>query len=281
MTLPKPSESTDNPIHYIEFAKTILLGTRLEDKLIAGDLDWNGKCDFILPNLPGREDKIQFSEKKLKFPKAPNLNQDLNKAIALHSFANHELLAIEMMAAALLIYPHETEDDIRFKRGVYTALKDEQKHFQLYISRMQELGYDFGDFPLNDYFWRQMPKLKTAAEYSAVMALTFEAANLDFAQYYSAIFRSFEDHKTADILDEVLEDEIAHVAFGAHWLKKWRGDKDLWNYYSSCLPFPMTPARSKGIGFDEKIHAKAMNDNDFMLELVNYEDDFQITKRTK
>lgn len=277
----KPLESTDKLIHYSEFAKNILLGETLEDKLISFDLDWSGGVNFELPHLPGRERKIEFTEKQIKFPKAPNLNQDINKAIALHSFANHELLAIEMMAAALLIYPHETEDDIRFKRGVYTALKDEQKHFKLYLERIRELGHDFGDFPLNDYFWRQMPKLKTPAEYSAVMALTFEAANLDFAQYYASIFREHEDLRTAEILDIVLEDEIAHVAFGAHWMKKWRGDKSLWDYYRSCLPFPMTPARGRGIGFDPKIHERAMNDPLFIKELSHYDDDFLITKRNK
>src|SRR5690606_37167787 len=139
------------------------------------------------------------------------------KAVALNSFANHELLAIEMMASALLIYPHKTEDDLRFKKGVLVALKDEQKHLSLYIKRLQSLGYEFGDFPLNDFFWRQMEKLKTPAQYLAVMSLTFEAANLDFAQFYSRIFQEQGDLETARILQTVLEDEIAHVALGAHW----------------------------------------------------------------
>ena len=69
-----------------------------------------------------------------------------------------------------------------------------------------------------------MEKLPTAAHYTAVMALTFEAANLDFAQYYADVFRNFGDDRTAGILDQVLEDEISHVSFGTHWMKKWRQD---------------------------------------------------------
>lgn len=275
----KLSENTDNPISYFDYAKTILLGTTLEDKYLAAPINWDEWKEIDLPVLPGRKDKISFSTDQIKFPKAPNLNMVEKKAIALHSFANHELLAIEMMAAALLIYPHNNEEDIRFKRGIVSALKDEQKHLGLYIARLNELGYEFGDFPLNDFFWRQMAKLKTPAQYTAVMSLTFEAANLDFAQYYSKIFRSFGDDKTADILDIVLEDEISHVAFGSHWMKKWREDKDLWSYYLASLPFPLTPARSKGIGFDPKIHERAMNDADFTQKLDLFEDDFKITKR--
>lgn len=277
--LQKPSENSVNSVSYFDYAHKILMGTSLEDKYFSSAIEWTEWKEFSLPTLPGRSGKISFSDEQIKFPKAPSLNNLEKKAIALHSFANHELLAIEMMAAALLIYPHESEDDLRFKRGIVSALKDEQKHLALYIGRLNELGFEFGQFPLNDFFWRQMPKLKTPAQYTAVMAMTFEAANLDFAQYYSKIFRSFGDHKTADILDIVLEDEISHVAFGAHWMKRWREDKDLWNYYLTSLPFPLTPARSKGIGFDPKIHEKAMNDTDFTLKLDQYEDDFKITKR--
>ncbi len=264
---------------YQDFAKSILLGDKLQDKLTQTTFEWTSWDDFELPASPGRSDRLCFSENQLKFPKTARLNETDKKALALHSFANHELLAIEMMAAALLIYPHHNDEQVRFKKGILTSLKDEQKHLQLYIGRINELGYEFGDFPLNDFFWKQMAKLKTAENYLAVMALTFEAANLDFAQHYAGIFRAFGDEKTAAIMDEVLEDEITHVAFGAHWMKRWRNDKTLWQYYLSSLPFPLTPARSKGMGFDQELHNKAINDDSFIQELTQYDDDFKVTKR--
>lgn len=264
---------------YRNYAEQILLGENLQDKLLEIPFQWSEWQEYELPKNPGRSKRLAFSEDKLKFPKVTRLNEADKKAMALHSFANHELLAIEMMASALLIYPHKSEADLRFKKGIYSALKDEQKHLSLYISRMNELGFDFGDFPLNNYFWRQMEKLKTPAQYTSVMALTFEAANLDFANYYAGIFRDMGDEKTAGILEEVLEDEISHVAFGAYWMKKWRTDKDLWEYYRSSLPFPMTPARSKGLYFKPELHAKAMGDDDFLKSLIAYEDDFDPTRR--
>lgn len=264
---------------YFAFAQQILMGQSLADKLLDTPITWNIWQPFDLPAQPGRSGSIVFSDRQFKFPKGNQLGEPEKKAMALHSFANHELLAIEMMAAAILVYPHQTEEDIRFKKGVLSAMKDEQKHLTLYICRLNELGYQFGDFPLNDFFWRQMPKLPTAAHYLAMMALTFEAANLDFAQYYSKIFKQMGDDKTSAILDLVLEDEISHVALGAHWMKKWRQDKTLWKYYMECLPWPLTPARSKGIGFDHKLHEKAMSDLDFVTELKLYNDDFKVTRR--
>lgn len=264
---------------YFDFATHILLGESLEDKLIDLSFEWDEWKEFKLPDIPGRKGRLSFSKAQLKFPKAKSLNETDKKAMAIHSFANHELLATEMMAAALLIYPHRNEDELRFKKGIFTTLKDEQKHMGLYIKRLNELGYEFGDFPLNDFFWRQMEKLKTPAEYAAVMALTLEAANLDFAQYYAGIFREFDDSKSAEILEIVLEDEITHVAFGYHWMKRWRQDKDLWRYYLECLPWPMTPARSKGIGYDPLLHLRAIDDEKFVKQLSEYNDDFRVTRR--
>lgn len=264
---------------YFDFAQKILLGGSLEDKITDIEFNWSPWEDYTLPKAPFRSERLQFSDEQLKFPKANRLNENDKKAMALHSFANHELLAIEMMAAAMLIYPHYSDEDFRFKRGILSALRDEQKHLRLYIKRLNELGYEFGDFPLNDFFWRQMDKLKTPAQYLAVMSLTFEAANLDFAQHYSNIFRSFGDEETAKVLDIVLEDEISHVAFGAHWMKRWKMDKNLWDYYQASLPWPLTPARSKGIGFDPKIHSKAINDEEFVASLIGFDDQFKITKR--
>jgi uncharacterized ferritin-like protein (DUF455 family) len=177
-----------------ELLRSIINGEKLSDKLVVispEDIDWNWEPNerFLLKS-PKRENSIQFSDKQLKFPKGKTLSLDNKKAQALNSFANHELLAIEMMATALLIYPHHTDELKRFKRGVLKSLIDEQKHFKLYRNRMQEIGYDFGDFPLNDFFWKQMEKLKTPSMYLAVMSLTFEAANLDFAHYYQQIFKT-------------------------------------------------------------------------------------------
>lgn len=266
---------------YFEYAREILLGETLESKLTNSSIEWDEWKSFELPRLPGRKEKLAFSDNQMKFPKASHLNDAEKKALALHSFANHELLAIEMMAAALLIYPHKTDEEIRFKKGIVTALKDEQKHLMLYIRRINELGYEFGNFPLNDFFWRQMEKLATPSQYLAVMALTFESANLDFAQFYRDLFKKFGDERTAQIMDIVLEDEISHVAFGAHWMKNWRMDQTLWEYYCSSLPWPVTPARSKGIEFDRHLHQKAVNDSDFVEKLSDYNDDFKVTRRPK
>lgn len=264
----------------IEFAKKILSAERIEDKLFAPEsIEFGQQGDMAFAfERPNRATKIQLTGEQIKFPKG-HFHIDEKKAQALHSFANHELLAVEMMAQALLIYPHHTDELKRFKLGIFKALKDEQKHFNLYVKRLNEIGYEFGDFPLNDFFWRQMGKLETPSAFCAVMSLTFEAANLDFAHFYEKVFRELEDFKTANILKVVFEDEISHVQLGANYLNRWRQDKDLWTYYNENLPWPLTPARSKGKVFLQEARIKARLDEEFIAKIREYQDDFRVTNR--
>jgi uncharacterized ferritin-like protein (DUF455 family) len=263
-----------------DFSKEILLGSSLDSKLFnCDDLIFDEYVGREIPLTPSRSEKIKFSPDQLKFPKKNTLKNDSSKALALHFFANHELLAIEMMAAALYCYPTLTEEDKKFKRGIVSALRDEQKHFKLYVGRINELGVEFGDFPVNDFFWKQMPDLKTPSEFFSMMSLTFEMANLDFCIHYKEIFESLGDDKTASILNTVLEDEITHVSIGRHWLEQWKPTGSLWEYYKSLLPEKITPARAKGIIFSREARLKAGFSEDFINSLDGYRDDFPVTRR--
>ena len=262
-----------------DFSNHILFNGDKDSKLInVENIEFDDILLTSIPKLPSRNDQLKFSTKNAKFPKG-NLFEIEKKAMALHSFANHELLAVEMMACALAIYPHHTDELKKFKRGVISSLQDEQKHFRLYEKRLNDLGYEFGDFEINDFFWKQMKSLKTPTHYLATMALTFEAANLDFAFYFENLFRQMEDFETADVLEIVLKEEISHVGFGVHYLQKWREDKSLWDYYIDHLPFPITPARSKGKIFRKEERLKAKMPEEFISKIQKYQDDFKITQR--
>lgn len=262
-----------------DFAKCILEKGDLSAKLFeASDVSFDTWYEYSCPKLPSRISKLKISTENIKFPKGHFHLAD-KKALALHSFANHELLAIEMMACALLIFPHKTEEDIRVKKGILNSLKDEQKHFKLYVDRLNELGYEFGDFPLNDFFWSYMGEMKTLDQYFACMALTFEAANLDFASYFKKEFEKVDDMKTAKILEIVLKDEISHVGLGVYHLNKWKEDQTLWEYYLQNLIYPLTPSRSRGQAFNEEARLKANLGKEYIQELLTYSDEFKVTNR--
>lgn len=269
-----------------DLAENILFGGNLEDKLLHAklseiDYSLNEKVKSLkLPKLPGRSPEIRISEEQAKFPRKSSFHLDDKKAMALHFFANHELLAIEMMAAAVLFYDFKTENErVLFQKGLIKTIQDEQKHLKLYANRMKEWKLNLGDLPLNDFFWNYMDSLKTPSMFYAAMALTFESANLDFAKYYSTCFKEVDDEKTSQIMQTVYEDEISHVALGAKWLNQWRGDKDLWEYYCDNLPELLTPNRAKGINYNEAYRIEAGLDQNFCHNLSEFNDGFRVTTR--
>lgn len=268
-----------------EFARGIVFGESISDKITFSDKAPIDFCDelnhqiFDIPHRPARCRKIQFNNAQFKFPRKSSLHLNEKRAMAIHFFANHELMAIEMMAAAILKYPTNNEKMLNFKKGLVQTIRDEQKHLGLYITRMNELGIEFGDFPLNDFFWKHMPALETAEMFYAVVALTFEQANLDFAKYYQLIFKDVGDFATENIMQTIYEDEIIHVARGHQWFKKWHDYDSFWNYYRSALPENIVPARGKGMSFDHEGRKKAGLDMDFIKRMDEYRDPFKVVNR--
>lgn len=263
-----------------DFCYHLLSSKQLEEKLISprSGLSFLHN-DYPKIDIPNRDKSISFSSKQLKFPKAQTLKDKRNRAIALHSFANHELLAIECMAYAIVYLPANSPSEELAKKGMIKTIKDEQKHFKLYCARLRELGFTFGDFPLNDFFWRKTKQCDDFQQFVAMMALTFEAANLDFAFYFAEVFRSVEDKESAKIMEIVLKDELTHVHYGVHWMKQWREDQTIWDYYLNNLPIVIGPNRGKGIKFYPKLRKEAGLDEEFIKNLIEYQDHFSVTKR--
>jgi uncharacterized ferritin-like protein (DUF455 family) len=261
-----------------EYSRQLLEGKSLEEKLLSPKsiLDFSA-CDPIQIKTPARDVRLKFSDKQIKFPKKSQFHLDEKKGLALHFFANHELLAIEMLAQAILLYSQEMDEIVL--KGILKTIEDEQKHLNLYLLRMKDFKIEFGDYPLNDFFWRQAAKAKSLAEFYSLMALTFEQANLDFALYYKGIFEEVEDHKSSELMKIIYEDEIVHVARGVNFLKQSCNEENLWNYYQKNLPENVSPARAKGIIFDVNSRKKAGLSENFIQSLKNYRNDFSIVER--
>jgi uncharacterized ferritin-like protein (DUF455 family) len=279
-------------IHHLE---SIFWGSSLEEKLYIlsyDSIDWS-QLSAINGDVPSHNNRLQWypgrssfllpSPKQIKFPSPQFLEQEEKRAITLHAFANHELQAIELMAFAILFYPHHTQELIHFKKQLYLSLCDEQKHFQLYIQRIQQLGYQFGDFPINDFFLRYLPSMNTPSQFVAMMNLTFEQANLDFAFEYQQHFLKIQDLQSSQILEQVLKDEIVHVKRGAKSLNDWRQisspSETCWDYYCSQLPPHINPDRAKGKYFQKQYRLQAGLDEHFIEQLSQHRGSFAVTKR--
>jgi uncharacterized ferritin-like protein (DUF455 family) len=241
-----------------EWAIRILSADTLEEKLFIPDaFTDNMPGTPLLFSEPVRPPGMQFKRhtSREKLPPFHEHRHPDKRAVCLHRFAGHELLAVEIMAHALIAFPDAPK---HFRRGVAGTLCEEQEHVRLYVERMQAMGLHFGDLPLYRHFWAHVPHLTCPIRYVSVMSLTFEMANLDFAPMYGKSFAGAGDKASAALMQSILKDEIKHVAFGVKWLKKLKKDgESQWDAWEQSLPPLMTPARAKGFILHEDPRRKA------------------------
>jgi len=257
-----------------EAAEQVLFGNSLEEKLKIAPINLSDSpTGKAISNLatPHRPSELKLSESgvRAQFPGVNTLDQDQSRGELLHFLANHELLASELMALVLLKFP---EAPLEYRREVYEAMREEQMHTLMYIRRMKEAGLEFGQLPLNSYFWRLVSPMKSPMEFVTKLNLTFEQANLDFSYHYAKLFREVGDSSTATVLEKIYQDEIGHVGHGIHWLREWKDPKKSdWQAYSESLELPFSASKAKGLApYNPEGRRKAGISEDFITKLSVY-----------
>ena len=253
-----------------DWALRILTSPSIEDKLF---------CPAVLtdhtpgPALnisePSRSPDLSFRKhtRKDRLPSLLNLGSQDKRAVCLHRFAGHELLAVEIMAYALLAFPEAPKT---FRKGLAHTLKEEQYHVRLYIERLSQMGVRFGDLPLYRHFWSYVHYLTTPLKYVSMMSLTFEMANLDFAPIYGSTFAEHGDFESEKLMKQIFIDEVKHVSFGSKWLKNMK-DSSLspWETWLNNIHPRVTPSRAKGPTFFPEHRQLAGIDEEWILKLKN------------
>lgn len=251
-----------------EWATRILSADTLAEKLLAPEhLTDEDPGVPLLFNEPTRPQGMGFCRrtKEEKLPPFQEHRSQDKRAICLHRFAGHELLAVEIMAHALTAFPDAPK---AFRKGVAHTLQEEQGHVKMYMERMEEMGLRFGDLPLYRHFWNHVPYLTSPIRYLSTMSLTFEMANLDFAPLYGRSFAAFGDEKSAELMTQILADEIHHVSFGFRWLNKLKEEtSSSWDSWIASMSPKLGPHRAKGFVLLEENRRKAGIPEDWIANL--------------
>jgi len=259
-----------------EFATRVLFGTTLEEKLTPPPkelkLDAPHKKGIKTPDLPGRPAELSPTlnlHKNNKLANIGSIHTDDQRTRLLHAFANHELVAVELMALALLKFPDAPN---AFRSGLLHTLQEEQQHTKWYLARLEQVGASFGQYQLSDMIWKHISHMDSPLDYVSRLSLTFEQANLDYALHYSKLLHEAGDEPSARILNKIYQDEISHVGYGLHWLRqfKQKAESD-WDAWHRSLALPLNPVRAKGNlpngFFNEDARRKAGFDDDFIEKL--------------
>jgi uncharacterized ferritin-like protein (DUF455 family) len=257
-----------------EWAMRVFTADSLEEKLLAPPGGLKALTDFqpgaaVAWRQPPRPSHLQIAprNKRKSVPHPSCLDRPDMRVRCLHAFANHELMALEMMAWALLAFP---EADPSFRKGLAKILLDEQGHFRLYSQHLETMGVKFGDLPVNDHFWRLGNFITDPLDWVCTMHLTFEQSNLDFAPYYGKLFRQVDDLASAALMDTIFRDEIGHVRFGSRWLKKYQPEgSSTFEVFQQHCPESNPAKRAIGPEFQEQARLDAGLDPEFILSLRN------------
>jgi uncharacterized ferritin-like protein (DUF455 family) len=215
---------------------------------------------------PARDPEIEMFAGTESLPRPGGLASREARAICLARFANHELMAVEFFAWALLRWP-ELPDELR--RGFVSVLAEEQLHCRLYLGRLSALGSALSEHRLSDYFWKHAPAIAASKHgpraFLCAMGLTFEQANLDFTLTYRDGFRDAGDEESAEICQRIHDDEVGHVRMAARWLgalaPEGQGEIEA---YQEAVPYPLAAARAKGRRFDEAARRRAGLSGEFI-----------------
>lgn len=249
------------------YAEAIVTSETLAGKLAPpGELVLEDAEPALRLVAPGRPPSLAIVPgRSAKVPPIAGMRDPNQRARILHALANHELQAIELFAWALLAFP---DAPVAFRRGLVAILADEQRHLALYQGRLAAHGLAFGDLPVTGHFWNKLDHLGTPLEFVCAMSLTFENANLDFANDYATAARACGDLETAAVLAQVHDEEISHVHFGWVWLRRFAGDRDPWEAYNASVRFPLGPRRARGAVMDREARRRAGFDEAFIDALA-------------
>lgn len=145
------------------------------------------------------------------------LGSSEGRAALVHAVAHIEFNAINLAWDAVYRFrgmPHD------YYRDWAQVAADEARHFGLLKVRLAELGYGYGDFDAHDGLWEMA--VKTADSCLARMALVprvLEARGLDVTPGMIVRLERAGDRVTAEILEVILAEEVAHVAAGSRWFE--------------------------------------------------------------
>ena len=162
---------------------------------------------------PGRPVRPHLVEPRL-LPQR-GLGSDEGRAALVHAVAHIEFNAIDLAWDAVFRFRGMPLEYYRDWAGVAA---DETRHFRMLQTRLAELGHAYGDFDAHNGLWEMAVKTANSClERMALVPRVLEARGLDVTPAMIARLRQVGDNATANILEIILREEVAHVAAGSRW----------------------------------------------------------------
>jgi uncharacterized ferritin-like protein (DUF455 family) len=213
------------------------------------------------PERPGRPEKPQLCLPK-DMPRRRKAQSEGGRMALLHALAHIELNAIDLAWDIIARFAPAlpAEDRLEFAHDWMKVAADEGRHFLMIQKRLGEYGMRYGDLPAHDGLWESAEVTShDVLARLAVVPLVHEARGLDVTPGMITQLRMAGDDRSAEIVQTIHDEEIAHVATGHKWFvsictKKRLEPRAAWqklvnDYFTGSLKKPFNDASREKAGF--------------------------------
>jgi len=167
------------------------------------------------PDTPGRPTKPQLCSPK-EMPRR-RLGTESGRIALIHAIAHIELNAIDLAWDIMARFTHEDMPKEFFDDWIEVAF-DEAVHFELLNNRLKDFDIQYGDHPAHNGLWDAAYSTRDdIMARCALVPMLLEPRGLDTTPQTVERLRRMEDAKTADIMERIGFEEIAHVRAGTRW----------------------------------------------------------------
>lgn len=196
-----------------DIAEKLALTDEVARAFAEGQLDSTSTAQPLPIGVPGRPARPALVAPR-QLPQR-GLGSAEGRAALIHAVAHIEFNAINLAWDAVYRFRGLPPDYY----GDWIAVAvDEARHFRLLQARLQQIGHEYGDFDAHDGLWEMAVKTAgSCLERMALVPRVLEARGLDVTPGMIRRLRGAGDDVSAEILELILREEVAHVAAGSRW----------------------------------------------------------------
>jgi len=166
---------------------------------------------------PARDARFEVKERWIE---CPNLSGE-HPQHQLEFFQrqmNEEVNSIESSARCLTDFP-EADWELRLEFARQCA--DEARHAVMFREILESRGGHVGQFPVLNFQYRIITKCPTLVGRLTIQNRSFEAGGIDAITFGISAAKAEGDFVLAELYEAQLADEINHVRFANHWIRRF------------------------------------------------------------
>jgi uncharacterized ferritin-like protein (DUF455 family) len=154
---------------------------------------------------------------KAPYPRALTTPEGLGDRLRFVAFAEKQ--AVHAFASAAMIY----ETAPQAVRELWLTLsREEEKHLQLLLSRMDELGVSPAERPQSLALWQSFDRCKDAREFADFMANAEDRGRQGGEKFHQTLLKI--DPVSANIFGRIANEEVEHIRLATEVLKNLSPD---------------------------------------------------------